>query len=165
MYRKIEDFLTDWAYETEMTLKVFKNLKDESFNQTFHNDHRTIKGLAWHITQTLGEMMHRAGLPVNEITEVPENLKVDELVSIYERDAEAIKNAVPATWTNEELTEKVMMYGEEWSKGFILSILIRHQAHHRGQLTILMRQAGLKVPGVYGPSKEEWAEYGMPEMA
>jgi uncharacterized damage-inducible protein DinB len=26
----------------------------------------------------------------------------------------------------------------------------------RGQLTVLMRQADLKVPGVYGPSKEEW---------
>jgi len=26
----------------------------------------------------------------------------------------------------------------------------------------LMRQAGLKVPGIYGPSKEEWALMGMP---
>jgi len=25
-----------------------------------------------------------------------------------------------------------------------------------------MRQAGLKVPGIYGPSKEEWETYGMP---
>jgi hypothetical protein len=26
----------------------------------------------------------------------------------------------------------------------------------------LMRQAGLKVPGVYGPSREEWSQFGMP---
>jgi uncharacterized damage-inducible protein DinB len=39
--------------------------------------------------------------------------------------------------------------------------LIQHQAHHRGQMTVLMRQAGLPVPGIYGPSKEEWANFGM----
>ena len=27
---------------------------------------------------------------------------------------------------------------------------------------VLMRQAGLGVPGIYGPSKEEWATMGMP---
>jgi hypothetical protein len=29
-------------------------------------------------------------------------------------------------------------------------------------MTVLMRQAGLVVPGVYGPAREEWAVYGMP---
>ncbi len=28
-------------------------------------------------------------------------------------------------------------------------------------MTVLMRQAGLTVPGIYGPSKEEWANLGM----
>ena len=42
----------------------------------------------------------------------------------------------------------------------MLSSLIRHQAHHRGQMTVLMRQAGLPVPGVYGPAREEWKAYG-----
>jgi hypothetical protein len=28
-------------------------------------------------------------------------------------------------------------------------------------MTVLMRQAGLKVPGVYGPAREEWAGMGM----
>lgn len=37
------------------------------------------------------------------------------------------------------------------------------ETHHLGQMTVLMRQAGLNVPGVYGPSKEEWTAYGMPE--
>lgn len=31
----------------------------------------------------------------------------------------------------------------------------------RGQLTVLMRQAGLPVSGVYGPSKEEGGQFGM----
>lgn len=29
-------------------------------------------------------------------------------------------------------------------------------------MTVLMRQAGLLVPDLYGPTKEQWAEYGVP---
>jgi len=36
-------------------------------------------------------------------------------------------------------------------------MLIAHQGHHRAQMTVLMRQAGLKVPGVYGPSEADKA--------
>ena len=53
------------------------------------------------------------------------------------------------------------MYGEMWAKGKTLGVLVTHQIHHRAQLTIVMRLAGLKVPGVYGPSNEEWAAMGM----
>jgi hypothetical protein len=52
------------------------------------------------------------------------------------------------------------MYGEEWAKGFVLQCLILHQAHHRGQMEVLMRQAGLKVTGIYGPAEEEWSANG-----
>jgi uncharacterized damage-inducible protein DinB len=30
-----------------------------------------------------------------------------------------------------------------------------HQTHHRAQMMVLMKQAGLKVPGVYGPSEDD----------
>jgi uncharacterized damage-inducible protein DinB len=32
-------------------------------------------------------------------------------------------------------------------------------------MTVLMRQAGLTVPGCYGPAAEEWATMGIPAMA
>ena len=53
------------------------------------------------------------------------------------------------------------MYGMKWARGLTLQMLIVHQAHHRGQMTVLMRHAGLAVPGVYGPAREEWATHGM----
>ena len=46
------------------------------------------------------------------------------------------------------------MYGQKWKKKFTLQALILHEIHHRGQITVLMRQAGLRVPGSYGPAKE-----------
>ena len=28
-------------------------------------------------------------------------------------------------------------------------------------MTVLMRQAGLRVPGIYGPAREDWSGMGM----
>ncbi len=33
MYRTIEDFITDWAYESGSTLNVFKNITDNTLNK------------------------------------------------------------------------------------------------------------------------------------
>ena len=65
-------------------------------------------------------------------------------------------------WNDETLEIEDTMYGENWQRGMTLTALLMHQAHHRGQMTVLMRQAGLKVPGVYGPAMEDWAAYGQP---
>jgi len=68
-------------------------------------------------------------------------------------------------WTDEMLNNSEdNMYGEVWKKGQTLIYLLLHQTHHRGQMTVLMRQAGLKVSGIYGPAKEEWEAMGMPAL-
>ena len=48
------------------------------------------------------------------------------------------------------------MYGQKWTRSATLESIVKHQIHHRAQMTVLMRQASLKVPRVYGPSREEW---------
>jgi uncharacterized damage-inducible protein DinB len=53
------------------------------------------------------------------------------------------------------------MYGEKWKRSATLLALIRHEIHHRGEMIALMRLAGLAVPGIYGPTREEWAQWGM----
>ncbi|MGQ0828072.1 MAG: DinB family protein [Bacteroidota bacterium] len=163
MYRKIEDFITEWGYESESTLKVFKNITNEPLNKKDHENVRSIAVLAWHITITLSEMLKKAGLPVtgpNEHSKPPATIA--EIITAYESSSKSVIEQVKILWTDAILSEEVPMYGDTWKKGTVLSVLIKHQAHHRGQLTVLMRQAGLKVPGVYGPSKEEWAEWNIP---
>ncbi|HUP13723.1 MAG TPA: DinB family protein, partial [Niastella sp.] len=63
-------------------------------------------------------------------------------------------------WDDGMLEEENNLYGDPWKKGFSLWVLLIHQTHHRGQMTVLMRMTGLKVPGIYGPSKEEWEAWG-----
>ena len=39
-------------------------------------------------------------------------------------------------------------------------VLVLHEVNHRGQLTVLMRQAGLRATGAMGPAQEDWARMG-----
>jgi uncharacterized damage-inducible protein DinB len=90
---------------------------------------------------------------------------INEIISGYETAAKSLVETVKANWNDDQLEDELPMYGESWKKGIILHSIIAHQIHHRGQMTVLMRQARLQVPGIYGPSKEEWEAYGMTAMA
>lgn len=161
MYRVLQDFIEAWAYESAATLKMLRLLTDESLRQPIIPEGRTLGRLALHLSLSLAEMLHTAGLPIHEVTgDIPFSAAV--LADLYDSSAHEAAEIVEANWTDEQLTEKIPMYGETWTKGFTLAVLINHQAHHRGQLTVLMRQAGLPVPGVYGPAAEEWAGLGLP---
>ncbi len=166
MFRKISDFEKAWAYEAEMTGKILQTLTDSTMAQKVTVDGRTLGFLGWHLTLTLGEMLGLVGLNVDapaEDAECPAHAA--DIAAVYEKAAASVSNEVTSNWTDETLLQKDEMYGEIWSRGMTLFYLIAHQAHHRGQMTVLMRQAGLPVPGVYGPSKEEWAAMGAPAMA
>ncbi len=163
MFTTIDDFLERWKYESEATIKVFKNLTDESLNQKVTEDGRSLGFIAWHITQTIGEMMSKTGITFSDFDEkasVPKH--AIEITADYEKFSARLTNQIDETWKDEMLKDDLSMYGQIWKRASVLSSLIAHQAHHRGQMTVLMRQAGLKVPGVYGPSKEEWTTFGLP---
>jgi len=163
MFRRVEDFQKAWAVEREGTLKVLRALTDGSLSQAVTKDDRTLGRLAWHVATTPGEMMQRTGLATSGPThDAPVPTAAAAIVSAYETASASLAAAVASGWTDATLEVEDDMYGERWARGSTLQALVVHQAHHRGQMTVLMRQAGLGVPGVYGPSREEWAAHGMP---
>lgn len=162
MYSKLSDFLTECKYESESTLKVFKQLTDDCLNKKFNENVRTPGRLAWHLVTTIGEMVQRTGLKFGATPEdAPVPATAREICDEYTRSSYGMIAALKNEWTDESLSEDVNLYGQTWKKGTVLTVLVKHQAHHRGQLTVLMRLAGLQVPGVYGPAKEEWTKMGM----
>jgi uncharacterized damage-inducible protein DinB len=163
MYHTIQDFLNDWKYENEATLKMFKNLTDAALKQKVTSDGRSLGILAWHIVITLGEMGEKADLKViapPEHSSAPMN--ASDIVAAYEKAGVSVASEVKEKWNDAMLLELIDMYGEKWTRAATLGSLVKHQIHHRAQMTVLMRQTGLKVPGVYGPSREEWSQFGMP---
>jgi uncharacterized damage-inducible protein DinB len=163
MYRLTADFLEDWLQESDATLKILENIKDGSLEQKVTSDGRSLGYIAWHIVLSLGDMLGRTDLSIETLKEDEEMpATAVEIVSYYRKFANSVIKEVKQKWTDASLDEEIEIYHERWKRGKILSALISHQAHHRGQLTVLMRQAGLSVPGVYGPSREEWGKYGLP---
>lgn len=164
MITSIELFEKTWKKESENTRKLFAELTDESLNKETVNGHRTLGRLAWHITQTIPEMLSKTGLnPEGPGEKDPVPQTAEEIRKAYDLAAGSLLSQVVEKWDNESLMTEDELYGEKWSRGMTLRILIDHEIHHRGQMTVMMRLAGLKVPGIYGPSREEWAQYDMKE--
>lgn len=163
LYSKKDDFLFDWKNTSEATLKIFSALTDESLKQEVTKGGRTIGGIAWHIAHAIPEMMNRTGLIMGEFddkSDEPGSAKA--ITKEYDRFSKKLADEISSKWSDADLEKEVNMYGEMWKNGMTLQILISHEIHHRAQMTVLMRQAGLKVPGIMGPSKEEWEAMGMP---
>jgi len=161
MLRTIEDFEELWAYESARTLNVLRAVTDETMNQAVAERHRTLARLGWHIATTIPEMCARTGLKLNKLDpEAPLPKTAREIADAYEAVAAELLETVKKSWTDKSLFEQNDMYGEMWKNGSTLLILIKHEIHHRGQMSVLLRQAGLKVPSIYGPAYEGWAEHG-----
>lgn len=165
MYKSLKDFQDDWAYESSSTAKVFDALTDESLGQKVDDAGRSLGFIAWHIATTIPEMMERTGLSVSgSMPDEPVPASAAKIKEAYDKASASLVEEMNKNWNDDRLEEEDDMYGEKWKKGQTLGILISHQCHHRGQMTVLMRQAGVRVPGFYGPAREDWAKMGMEPM-
>jgi uncharacterized damage-inducible protein DinB len=162
MYTSISEFIEDWNQEAASTQKVLDALTDGSLQQAVSPDDRTLGRIAWHVVTSTPEMLNEFGITVENVensSTVPSSAK--EIADTFRKVSEDNMDAVKKQWTDASLKEMKNVFGMEMQKAVTLSLLIKHIIHHRGQMTVLMRQAGLNVPGVYGPSRNEWSQMGM----
>lgn len=162
IFQTIDGFLQMWKYEAMQTQKVLDQLTDESLQQETAPGHWTLGRTAWHVTTAIKVIGSQSGLTFDGPDKdfpVPDSAQY--IAEQYKKMTEAYQETVKTQWTDEKLQEVHNIFGRDMSNGALLMFVIHHQIHHRGQMTILMRQAGLSVPGIYGPSKEEWAKMGM----
>lgn len=160
MYTSVQNFIDDYSNEAMGTQKLLDALTDASLGQEIAPGYRTLGFLAWHLVTSSGLLLP-TGLKfdvVSEKSEPPQSAAA--IAQAYRKMSADIIEAVRTQWTDEKLKESIDMFGDKWTIGYTLGALIGHEIHHRGQITVLMRQAGLPVSGVYGPSKEEWVAMG-----
>ncbi|MFZ7942234.1 DinB family protein [Neobacillus sp. 19] len=157
MFTSVNDFLNEWKQEAAVTQKVLDGLTDESLNQEVSPGLYSIGSVAWHITGSVYYFPSQIGVKFespNLQKETPKSAA--EISETYKTVSQRLTQAFSEQVTDAEMNNMVNLFGMDMPVQAVFRLLIQHQAHHRGQLTVLMRQAGLKVPGVYGPSKEEW---------
>jgi len=156
MFRTVGDAVTLLRHETASTARVLAALTDESLSHRWSERQRTIGELAWHIVVSQRGIVGKTGLEWNSPSKTgPSPGSAAGIHSVYVDSAKAFLSALEREWTDETLAIDDEIYGERWSRGRTLLVMLLHEVHHRGQLTALMRGAGLRVPGVYGPSADE----------
>ncbi len=158
MYRTIKEFVEDWTRESGISLKVERALTDASLPRRADPEGRTLGQIAWHMSGMIGMVGSALGLDVEAPargTEAPASAR--SIADAYEKAARSLGELAGTKLKDEALAGEIQMFGRSLTRATALQALIRHQIHHRGQMTAIMRMAGLVVPGVYGPSREESA--------
>jgi len=81
-------------------------------------------------------------------------MKPSEVVAVYREKIpgliERLKDLSP-----EHLARSVQFYTFNLPNVLYLDFCLRHQIHHRGQLSMHLRPMGAKVPAIYGGSADE----------
>ena len=166
MFRRMDDFIAAWQLEAAKTLNLLDGIPDAALDRVVAPGFRDLRRLGWHLVESLIEMPGHMGLRIEGahllegmfITDPPNTTR--EIRDAYHAASASLLEGVTG-WSDADLEREDELYGERWMRGQTLFVLLTHQTHHRGQMTVLMRQAGLRAPDVYGPAKEGWAAYNM----
>ncbi|SFB44685.1 Uncharacterized damage-inducible protein DinB (forms a four-helix bundle) [Cohnella sp. OV330] len=165
MFASIANFVEEWEREAKMTAGLLDSLTDESLKRRISDDRRTLGDLAWHLIASI-QFMSALGLSFDGAGDGDgTNKSAPEFAKAYRSISDRFIEALQAQWKDANLADKIEIAGEAWKNGDSLRFALMHQAHHRGQMTVLMRQAGLRPPGLYGPTYETWVEQGMAPRA
>jgi len=158
MFTRVTDFLTDYREEAREAQKNWDALTDESLQQRAGEGLLSIGEQLWH----LASVWHYVFIdelklwPGEKFSEKPPETAAG-LADFYREAAEKATGWIEQNWGDDDLAAELELWGMKMTRGKLLWELIKHEAHHRGQIVTLMRLAGLPVHGIYGPSKEEAA--------
>jgi uncharacterized damage-inducible protein DinB len=158
----IDALLQELEQEAQTTRRVLERVPQEHLGWKPHPKSYSLGQLALHIAQVPGgvaEFVMQS--PASPPAFVQEQAKTSaELVPTLEQSVAKAKavlgglddQAAMATWRlvagNTELMAMPRI-------AFLRAVMLNHWYHHRGQLTVYLRQLNVPVPSVYGPSADE----------
>jgi uncharacterized damage-inducible protein DinB len=159
----IDDLLQELEQEAHTTRRVLERIPEDQLAWKPHVKSRTLGELALHIAVVPGAIAEIATLPgfdVNTPVPQPVPASVAEVLAALD---ESIAKAKASLGGMDEATLQSpwrMMDGdrvifETPRVAFLRSVMLNHWYHHRGQLTVYLRQTGASVPAVYGSSADE----------
>ena len=150
-------FLVD-TYDTERikTLSVWSMFRDEDLSIRPHPRDRRGRNAHEHMVhQCMSEdiwFRNMLGIDVGA-PPLPEQETRLEFINRYAEDSRkritALKEKDKAWWE-----EIVAFFDVQRSRAWIMTRRIAHTAHHRGQMTIMLRMLGREIHSTYGPSAD-----------
>ena len=159
----IDDLLQELEQEAQTTRRVLESIPEDKLAWKPHEKSRTLGQLAMHIAVVPGAIAEIATQPafdVNTPIPQPDTTSVAKaLAALDESIAKAKASlggmddaALASPW---RMMDGDRMIFETPRAAFLRAVMLNHWYHHRGQLTVYLRQTGATVPSVYGPSADE----------
>ncbi|HEX6536837.1 MAG TPA: DinB family protein [Gemmatimonadaceae bacterium] len=159
----IEELLQELDQEARTTRRVLERVPDDQLDWRPHEKSLTLGQLAMHVATIPAAIATIAASPAFDITTPiprPGAASTAELLDALDRSIARAKAllggmtddalAMPWRMVNGDREIAVMPRG-----ALLRSVMLNHWYHHRGQLTVYLRQTGALVPAVYGDSADE----------
>jgi uncharacterized damage-inducible protein DinB len=160
----IQDLLQELEQEADATRRVLERVPGDRLDWKPHDKSMTLGQLAMHVANLPGAIaeVSTRDFDVKTVIPRPSATSTAELLLVLEESLTRARRLLGAMDDAELASPWRMVNGDQelWSmpRGqFLRSVMLNHWYHHRGQLTVYLRQTGALVPAVYGDSADEKA--------
>jgi uncharacterized damage-inducible protein DinB len=159
----IDGMLQELEQEAQTTRRVLERIPEDQMNWRPHPKARTLGELALHVATVPGSVAEFIASP--SPAQVPDFIdpsppSAAELVPALDESIAKAKQilggmddaTIMATWRMMDGEREVFALPRV---SLLRSIMLNHWYHHRGQLTVYLRELDIPIPSIYGPSADE----------
>jgi len=167
----IDGLLQELEQETQTTKRVLERVPEAHLGWKPHQKSTNLGHLAMHIALVPGGVAEAAAQPSMQrpLFPQPSPSSASELVPMLEDSVKRARKALQglddsalmATWKILDGETEILAMPRI---AFLRSIMLNHWYHHRGQLSVYLRQLNVPVPSIYGPSADE-NPFAVPQAA
>ena len=159
----IDGMLQELDEEAKTTRRVLERVPDNQLTWRPHEKARTLGELALHVAMVPGAVAELVASPspaqIPDFTE-PSLKSASELIPILDQSIAKAKKVLGGVGDATLLETWRLMQGEREifavpRVALLRSIMLNHWYHHRGQLTVYLRELDVPIPSIYGPSADE----------
>ena len=159
----IDGMLQELDQEAATTRRVLERVPDEHLAWRPHEKARTLGELAMHVATVPGAVAKLVATqsPVQAPQfRDPQLQSASELVPTLDDSIAKAKNALSGMSDADLMSTWRMMLGERElfaipRLAMLRTVMLNHWYHHRGQLSVYLRQLDVPIPSIYGPSADE----------
>ena len=159
----IDGLLQELEQEAQTTRRVLERVPNDKLNWRPHPKSRTLGELALHIAIVPGGVAEF--VTSGNTVQVPDFADPSpetaaELVPALNESIDKAKKLLNGI-SDAELMETWRMFDGDKEVfaiprvGMLRSIMLNHWYHHRGQLSVYLRELDVQLPSIYGPSADE----------
>lgn len=158
----IDGLLQELEQEAVTTRRVLERVPDDKLGWKPHPKSRTLGDLALHVAMTPGavaEFVVKSPVQAPQF-EDPSPKKASDLVPALDNSIATAKRILGTMDDAMLLATWRMLQGDKELLAIpriamLRSIMLNHWYHHRGQLTVYLRELDVPIPSIYGPSADE----------